>query len=172
MRKMITCSFDPSGVVITAWNGVHPDRPGHFSVTKMMSREDYNDRHLFNDVLGIKIHEGWAQALSDATKNASNLKIDPKAGLNILMNAIIMKHGPEKAKELFEKLEKENVDMQAALEAELSKDIDNAVDVAAKEVQTQSQPKGTDDGTNDRATDAGKGSKKSRRAAADETPNA
>ena len=162
MRKMITCSFDPSGVVITAWNGVHPDRPGHFSVTKMMSREEFNEacknRHLFDKVLGIKVQEGWAQAVADATKNASNLKIDPKSGLNILMNAIIMKYGPDKAKELFETLEKENVDMEAALEAELAK--------------KDEQPEGTDNGGNDRTTDAAKGRKKSRRAANIETPNA
>lgn len=168
MRKMITCSFDPSGVVITAWNGVHPDRPGHFSVTKMMSREEYNEacknRHLFDDVLGIKVSEGWAQAVADATKNASNLKIDPKSGLNILMEAIIMKHGPEKAKEIFAELEKQNADIEAALEAELAKEPE------PKKEEPATTEGGTDGGP-DRTAKTGKGGKKSGRTTAAGTPD-
>ena len=93
MRKMITCSFDDQGVIMTAWNGVHPDRNGHYSITKAISRMDFNDacqdRKIFGLILGIDISQGWQNALNDAIKNASPLKIDQKKTVDFLVKLLV-----------------------------------------------------------------------------------
>ena len=110
MRKMITCSFDDQGVIMTAWNGVHPDRNGHYSITKAISRMDFNDacqdRKIFGLILGIDISQGWQNALNDAIKNASPLKIDQKKTVDFLVKLLVAKYGEEKAAQIFEAAEK------------------------------------------------------------------
>lgn len=103
MRKMITCSFDEVGVRMTAWNGIHPDRVGSFSATIEMNRTRFNEacqnKMIFGEMLGINIAEGWQNALSDAVKNASPLKIDFLAASKVLVEKIterfVTEHGQE-----------------------------------------------------------------------------
>lgn len=126
MRKMITCSFDDNGVIMTAWNGIHPDRNGHFSITKAISRMDFNeacqDRKIFGLILGVDITQGWQNPLNDAIKNASPLKIDPKKTVDFLVQLLVAKYGEEKATQIFEAAEKENNDIEAYLKAQLEKE--------------------------------------------------
>ena len=164
MRKMITCSFDDMGVVMTAWNGVHPDRPGHFSVTKTMSREVFNDackhREKFSEILGTDICLGWQNALSDAVKNASNLKIDMVEYAKFATEMLAAYHG-DKAAEVFAEMEKNNTDIQAAVNEHLQAKLEEAM---------KKNEEGAKDGGPDTTADTGKGGKKSRRKADTGTP--
>lgn len=167
MRKMITCSFDNMGVVMTAWNGVHPDRPGHFSVTKTMSRETFNEacknRQKFSEILGTDICLGWQNALSDAIKNASNLKIDMVEYAKFATEMLAAYHG-DKAAEVFAEMEKNNTDIQAAVNEHLQAKLEEAVK------KNEEKEEGVKDGGSDITADTGKGSKKSRRKADSGTP--
>lgn len=154
MRKMITCSFDDNGVIMTAWNGVHPDRNGHFSITKAISRADFNDackdRRIFGLILGVDITQGWQNPLNDAIKNASPLKIDLKKTTDFLVQLLTAKYGEEEATKIFEAAEKENADMEALLKKHL------------EEETTETKEKGNDgQGTTETTTE--KVGKKSRR---------
>lgn len=141
MRKMITCSFDDNGVIMTAWNGVHPDRNGHFSITKAISRMDFNeacqDRKIFGLILGVDISQGWQNALNDAIKNASPLKIDPKKTVDFLVQLLVAKYGEEKAAQIFEAAEKENNDIEAFLKAQLEKE--DEPESGSENVQTETE---------------------------------
>ena len=141
MRKMITCSFDDNGVIMTAWNGVHPDRNGHFSITKAISRMDFNeacqDRKIFGLILGVDITQGWQNPLNDAIKNASPLKIDPKKTVDFLVQLLVAKYGEEKAAQIFEAAEKENNDIEAYLKAQLEKE--DEPETGAENVQTETE---------------------------------
>lgn len=167
MRKMITCSFDDLGVVMTAWNGVHPDRNGHFSVTKTLSREDYNkackNRALFSDILGVDITQGWQNALADAIKNASDLKIDMHKMAEFYVELLTARFGEEKAKEIFAELEKQNTDIESAVRAKLDEAADKEEAEKAKKTIEKggtNEPDKTGTGTTE---STGKGNKKSRR---------
>lgn len=141
MRKMITCSFDDNGVIMTAWNGVHPDRNGHFSITKAISRMDFNeacqDRKIFGLILGVDISQGWQNALNDAIKNASPLKIDPKKTVDFLVQLLVAKYGEEKAAQIFEAAEKENNDIEAFLKEQLEKE--DEPEIGSENVQTETE---------------------------------
>lgn len=141
MRKMITCSFDDQGVIMTAWNGVHPDRNGHYSITKAISRMDFNDacqdRKIFGLILGIDISQGWQNALNDAIKNASPLKIDQKKTVDFLVKLLVAKYGEEKAAQIFEAAEKENNDIEAFLKEQLEKE--DEPETGSENVQTETE---------------------------------
>lgn len=141
MRKMITCSFDDNGVIMTAWNGVHPDRNGHFSITKAISRMDFNeacqDRKIFGLILGVDITQGWQNPLNDAIKNASPLKIDPKKTVDFLVQLLVAKYGEEKAAQIFEAAEKENNDIEAFLKEQLEKE--DEPEIESENVQTETE---------------------------------
>lgn len=162
MRKMITCSFDDNGVIMTAWNGVHPDRNGHFSITKAISRMDFNDacqdRKIFGLILGIDISQGWQNALNDAIKNASPLKIDPKKTVDFLVQLLVAKYGEEKATQIFEAAEKENNDIEAYLKAQLEKE-----EVVTTEPETTETKEETNDEQGRTETTTKTVGKKSRR---------
>jgi hypothetical protein len=162
MRKMITCSFDDNGVIMTAWNGVHPDRNGHFSITKAISRMDFNeacqDRKIFGLILGVDISQGWQNPLNDAIKNASPLKIDPKKTVDFLVQLLVAKYGEEKATQIFEAAEKENNDIEAYLKAQLEKE-----EVVTTEPETTETKEEDNDGQGRTKTATETGSKKSRR---------
>lgn len=187
MRKLITCSFDPNGVVITAWNGVHPDRPGHFSITKAISRMEYNDackdRKLFGKILGVDITLGWQNPLNDAIKNASNLKIDMQSTVDLLVKLLVARYGEEEATRLFEELDKDNEKITAEIEKLLTEEpVSAESDVptsAEPEVTTESdvptsaepkEEKNGDDTTGDKPSGTGKGRKKSGRKVNSELP--
>lgn len=163
MRKMITCSFDDNGVIMTAWNGVHPDRNGHFSITKAISRMDFNeacqDRKIFGLILGVDISQGWQNALNDAIKNASPLKIDPKKTVDFLVQLLVAKYGEEKATQIFEAAEKENADIEAFLKAQLEKEDE----VVTAEPETTETKEKDNDGQRTTETTTEKVGKKSRR---------
>jgi hypothetical protein len=170
MRKMITCSFDDQGVIMTAWNGVHPDRNGHFSITKAISRMDFNDacqdRKIFGLILGIDISQGWQNALNDAIKNASPLKIDQKKTVDFLVQLLVAKYGEEKAAQIFEAAEKENNDIEALLKEQLEKE-DEVVTTEPETTETKEE--GNDgQGTTEKTTETG--GKKSRRKNTSSTP--
>lgn len=169
MRKMITCSFDDQGVIMTAWNGVHPDRNGHFSITKAISRMDFNDackdRKIFGLILGIDISQGWQNALNDAIKNASPLKIDPKKTVDFLVQLLVAKYGEEKAAQIFEAAEKENNDIEAFLKEQLEKE-----EVVTTEPEITETKEKDNDGQGRTETATETGSKKSRRKNDTRTP--
>lgn len=118
MKKVISCSFDELGVVITAWNGVHPDKPGHFSVTKTMSREDWNDacenRGRFSEILGTDITKGWQNALAEVINNAKRLHVDMDAMTRFLVDMLAKYHG-DKAEEVFAQLAESNQRIEEAV---------------------------------------------------------
>lgn len=111
MKKTVNCSFDDLGVVITAWNGVHPDRPGHYSKTITMSRQDFNeacaDRRKFGDALGIDVSAGWQNPIKDAINGAKGLKVDMNALTKFLVEMLAKYHGAD-AEKVFAELETQN----------------------------------------------------------------
>lgn len=156
MKRMIVCSFEPDSIggFITINNGVHPDRPGHYSKTVTITKEAFNkackDRHLFSDILGVDITQGWQNPLKDAISNCQNLKEPaPEKIGEFIIKANIEKRGEEAVKADMEAMEKQEEAIVKALEEKM------------KETETKENENGADDGNTVKKTGNRKRSKKS-----------
>lgn len=129
MKKLIACSFEPNSIggFITINNGVHPDKPGHYSKTVMITRESFNEacanRELFNDILGVKISEGWQNALFDAIETCKNLKTDTgiPAMAEMIINHEIEERGEEAVAKDMEELDKHSEEVADAIDEAVEK---------------------------------------------------
>ncbi|MCQ2574549.1 MAG: hypothetical protein MJ156_00390 [Alphaproteobacteria bacterium] len=152
MKKLITCSFEPNqmGGFITVNNGVHPDKPGHYSKTIMITREGFNeacaDRSKFNEILGINIADGWQNALFDAIETCKNLKTETAVPsmAKLIVEHEIAERGEEAVAKDMEEIDKH------------SEEVADAIDDAVEQ-------KGKKDGRTNRTTTKRKSSTNTRR---------
>lgn len=156
MKRMIVCSFEPDAIggFITINNGVHPDRVGHYSKTVSITKESFNkackNRHLFSEILGVDITQGWQNPLKDAISNCQNLKEPtPEQISKFIISANIEQRGEEAVKADMEAMEKQEEAIVKALEEKM------------KETETKEDENGTDDGSTVKKTGNRKRSKKS-----------
>lgn len=156
MKRMIVCSFDKDGIggFITINNGVRPDAPNHYSKTVAITREAFNkackDRHLFSDILGVDITQGWQNPLKDAISNCQNLKEPaPEKIGEFIIKANIEKRGEEAVKADMEAMKKQEEAIVKALEEKM------------KETETKENENGKSDGSTVKKTGNRKRSKKS-----------
>ena len=157
MKRLIVCSFyhDDVHVYITLNNGVKPDAPNHYSKTVAITREAFNkackDRHLFSDILGVDITQGWQNPLKDAISNCQNLKEPaPEKIGEFIIKANIEKRGEEAVKADMEAMEKQEEAIVKALEEKM------------KETETKENENGESDGSTVKKTGNSKRSKKPR----------
>lgn len=156
MKKLIVCSFEPDSIggFITINNGIHPDKIGHYSKTVTITKEAFNkackDRHLFSDILGVDITQGWQNSLKDAISNCQNLKEPtPEKIGEFIIKANIEKRGEDAVKADMEAMEKQVESIAQATEEKI------------KELETKESENGTDDGSTVKKTGNRKRSKKS-----------
>ena len=120
--KIICCSFEPGsmGGFITICNGVNSKRPQHFSKTIAVTKEAFiaacKDRHLFNDILGINIAEGWQNALRDAIVPFLTMKetFDPDTAAKVSSELDVQLRGEDEVNADIAAVEKENAEIEKA----------------------------------------------------------
>ena len=164
MIRNICCSFDNEHgtVFVTCNNGIHPDKNGHYSNTIVMTRDSFakamKDKLLFNEALGIDIRAGWQNALHNAISNCSGLKtdLDPEVAAKEILAVNVAQRGEEAVKEDMDALAVNN----EALQAELK-------EIVEKDLKKEEKPNVESTGK----TRTSKGSKKSRGASSDTTPD-
>lgn len=163
MMKNICCSFDQEHgtVFVTCNNGVHPDRKGHYSNTIVMTRDSFakalKQRSLFGEALGIEIHMGWQNALKNAISNCIGIKTElkPETAAKEILAVNVEQRGEEAVAADIADLQKNNEAIQ-----------DEIKEIMKKETELEVK-----DGDKSGKTGSTKGSKKSRRATADKTPD-
>lgn len=154
---MIVCSFEPDciGGFITINNGVHPDKVGHYSKTVTITKEAFNkacqDRHLFSDILGVDITQGWQNALKDAISNCQNIK---EPSVEQLAEFIVKQNIEQRGEEAV------RADMEA-MEKQVEAIADTLAEQAEETVTEKEEVNGTDDGTTAKKAGNRKRSKKS-----------
>jgi hypothetical protein len=160
MIKNVCCSFDNEHgmVYVTCNNGVHPDRNGHHSRTVVMPREHFlkccKNRELFNEPLGIDVRLGWQNAIKNATSNCLGLKLEMEAeqAAKDIIEVNVAQRGEEAVKADIDALAENNEAVQNELKTIIEKEVK----------EDEAKPK---------KTRASKGSKKSRGADVDTTPD-
>lgn len=163
--KNICCSFDQEHgtVFVTCNNGVHPDRVGHYSNTIVMTRDSFakalKQRNLFGEALGVEIHMGWQNALKNAISNCIGIKteLEPEVAAKEILAVNVEQRGEEAVAADIAELQKNNEAIQNEIKEIMKK---------------ETEPEVKEDGDKPRKTRTTKGSKKSRGATADTTPDA